>query len=123
MKRGGNYGWNVMEGFHCFPTTRSGCDTSGLELPVTEYTHADGCSVTGGPVYRGSRLPSLYGAYVYADFCSGKIWGLRYQGGRVIEHLELVDTPLAISSFGEDAQGEMYILSFDGRIYLMDLAE
>lgn len=123
VKRGGNYGWNVMEGFHCFPTTRSGCDTSGLELPVTEYTHADGCSVTGGPVYRGSRLPSLYGAYVYADFCSGKIWGLRYQGGRVIEHLELVDTPLAISSFGEDAQGEMYILSFDGRIYLMDLAE
>lgn len=68
-------------------------------------------------MYRGSRLPSLYGAHVYGDFCSGKIWALRYDGTQVTEHLELVDSGLPISSFGEDRAGEVYILSFDKKIY------
>jgi hypothetical protein len=73
--------------------------------------------VTGGYVYRGSRLPSLYGAYVYGDYCSGKIWALRFDGDRVTEHLEIVDSELRIASFGEDSSGELYVLSFDERIY------
>ncbi len=112
---GRNYGWNVMEGFECFRT--QDCDTSGLVLPIVEYSHDEGCSITGGYVYRGSRLPELVGAYVYGDFCSGRIWALRYDGERVTEDVLLVDTDLNISSFGMDEAGELYILSFDGGIY------
>ncbi|MBI4200810.1 MAG: PQQ-dependent sugar dehydrogenase [Chloroflexi bacterium] len=118
VRRGGNYGWNVMEGLHCFPPSVSSCDRRGLEMPVTEYSLTQGnCSVIGGYVYRGSRLPSLYGAYVYGDFCSGRIWGLRYDGQQVTSHGLLVDSPLQISSFGEDQAGELYILSYEGVIY------
>ena len=113
---GRNYGWNVMEGSSCFSPPR-GCNAEGLEPPIAEYGRGDGCSVTGGYVYRGSRLPSLYGAYVYGDFCSGKIWALRYDGSAVTEHLELVDSELRISSFGVGQSGELYILSFDEKIY------
>ena len=116
VRRGLNYGWNVMEGSECFEPSR-GCDRQGLEMPVAEYGRDGGCSVTGGYVYRGERLPSLYGAYLYGDFCSGKIWALRYDGGRVAEQLELVDSRLEISSFGEDQSGEILVLSFDGGIY------
>ena len=116
VRRGLNYGWNVMEGSSCFKPSH-GCDAQGLEMPIAEYGRDGGCSVTGGYVYRGKRLPSLYGAYVYGDFCSGKIWALRYEGGQVTEHLELVDSRLEISSFGEDESGEVFMLSFDGGIY------
>ncbi len=109
-----NYGWNIMEGDECF--SRS-CDTRGLEPPITVYGRDDGCSITGGYVYRGSRLPSLYGAYVYGDFCSGKIWALRYDGSRVTESIELADTRISISSFAEDTDGELYILDLEGEIY------
>ena len=89
-----------------------------LVANTTEYPNpGDGCSVTGGYVSRGSRLPSLYGAYVYGDFCSGRIWALRYDGAQITEQLELVNSALNIASFGEDADGELYILSFDGRVY------
>ena len=115
IKPGRNYGWNIMEGLHCYPLP--GCNQQGLELPITEYGREGGCSVTGGYVYRGSRLPSLYGAYVYGDFCSGKIWALRHDGAEVTEELLIVDSPLSISAFGEDLAGELYILSFDGGIY------
>ena len=116
IEPGLNYGWNTMEGAHCFRPP-SGCDREGLEMPVMEYGREGGCSVTGGYVYRGSRLPSLYGAYVYGDFCSGRIWALRHDGTQITEHLELVDSDLQISSFGEDRDGELYILSFDKKIY------
>ncbi len=120
IKAGLNYGWNVMEGFHCFPGRDLDCDQVGLALPLVEYDHSQGCSVTGGYVYRGSRLPSLYGSYVYGDFCSGKTWALSYDGVRVTEHIELAGTRLDISSFGEGPTGELYILDFDpsgGKIY------
>ena len=116
VRPGLNYGWNVMEGDECF-RPMEGCDRTGLEPPIAVYGRNGGCSVTGGYVYRGARLPSLYGAYVYGDFCSGRIWALSYEGGRVTEHVELVDSDLSISSFGEDAQGDLYILSFDEKIY------
>ena len=115
IRPGSNYGWNVMEGAHCF--SLADCDRSGLEMPFTEYGRDGGCSVIGGYVYRGSRVTALRGAYVYGDFCSGKIWALRYTGDEVTDHIQLVDSDLQISSFGEDRAGELYILSFDGTIY------
>ena len=121
---GRNYGWNVMEGLHCYPPSVSSCDQTGLESPIVEYPLTGGnCAVTGGYVYRGSRLPSLYGAYIYGDFCSGKIWALRYDGQRVTDQALLVDSTLRLSSFGEDQAGELYILSFDGKVYRLTTQE
>lgn len=114
--RGGNYGWNILEGAHCF-SPGAGCDPAGTRLPVIEYGADQGCSVIGGYVYRGARIPSLAGAYVYGDFCSGEIHGFRIDGGEVIEHKMLVDSGLMITSFGEDEEGEIYVLSQDGGIY------
>ncbi len=123
IERGGNYGWNIVEGLHCYPPSISECQGSGLEVPVVEYSHDEGCSVTGGYVYRGSRLEDLYGAYIYGDFCSGKIWALRFDGSEVTWHTLLIDSELNISSFGEDENGELYILSFDRYIYRLTRTE
>ena len=82
-----------------------------------EYGREGGCSVTGGYVYRGNRLPSLTGTYVFGDFCSGKIWGMRYDGTSVTYNLLLADTGLNITSFGQDLEGEIYILSRNDGIY------
>lgn len=117
IRPGANYGWNIMEGAHCYPSTIRTCDRRNLQLPIIEYTHDEGCSITGGYVYRGRRLPALEGAYVYADFCSGRIWALRYDGSKVTDHALLTDTPLTIPSFGLDENGEIFILAFDGNIY------
>ena len=118
VKRGLNYGWNVMEGFHCYPPSVSSCPQDGLEPPLVEYPLTSrNCAVTGGYVYRGSRVPSLQGAYLYGDFCSGRIWGLIYDGQEVSDNQLLLDSSLQISSFGEDEAGELYILSFDRKIY------
>ena len=114
VRAGLNYGWNIMEGDECYARS---CDERGLELPIAVYGRDDGCSITGGYVYRGSRFPSLHGAYVYGDFCSGKIWALRYDGSRVTESIQLADTKLRISSFAEGTDGELYILDLDGEIY------
>ena len=115
---GRNYGWNILEGFHCYPPSVPTCDQTGLELPILEYPLTGGnCSVVGGYVYRGSRLTALRGAYIYGDFCSGRVWGLRYEDQRVTDDALLVDALLWISSFAEDGTGDLYILSFDGRIY------
>ncbi len=118
IRRGLNYGWNIMEGGACHSPPQ-GCDASGLEPPVAEYGRDGGCSVTGGHVYRGHRVPALRGAYVYGDFCSGKVWALRHDGQAVAEHALLADTDLRISSFGVDEAGELYLLSFDGGIYML----
>jgi len=112
---GKNYGWNRMEGSECFRSRA--CSTKDLEPPIAEYGRSDGCSITGGYVYRGSRLPTLHGAYIYGDFCSGKIWALWLQNDHVIENRLLIDSDLTISSFGEDRNHELYILSFTGGIY------
>jgi glucose/arabinose dehydrogenase len=112
---GGNYGWNLMEGDHCY--LEANCDSTGLIPPVWEYDHSQGQSVTGGHVVHGSS--TLGGAYVYADFVSGRIWALRLDGqGRPANEL-LLDSGLNISSFGLDAAGGLYLCAFDGRIYLL----
>ncbi len=115
IEKGGNYGWDVMEGFHCFEP-RTNCDQTGLVMPVWEYPHSQGGSVTGGYVYRGPSAPSLAGRYVYADFVSGRIWALTYENGQA-ENEDLFDTNLNISSFGIDEDGELYVLAFDGNVY------
>jgi len=116
IDQGKNYGWNIMEGSKCFnPPT--GCDSTGLEMPVYEYLHPLGRSITGGYVYRGSELPRLEGAYIYADFISGLIWALWYQDGEVKANHKIADTNLRISSFGVDDDHELYFTAFDGRVY------
>ena len=92
-------------------------------MPVAEYGRDAGCSVTGGYVYRGNSLPSLAGAYVFGDFCSGKIWGLRYDGESVIEAMLLVDSGLMITSFAVDRAGNLYVLSRNSGIYQLVAAE
>jgi glucose/arabinose dehydrogenase len=115
--RGGNYGWNRREGAHCFKSRT--CSSEGLIDPVVEYGHNEGCSVTGGHVYRGRSLPALAGAYLYADYCSGKIWGLvPRSGGGYASPRTLLETAFRIASFGEDANGELYVLDHQGgRVY------
>ena len=110
VERGLNYGWNVMEGAHCFSSGLN-CDTAGLQLPVIEYDHSDGCSVTGGYVYRGQAIPSLVGSYLYGDFCSGRRWGMRYDGLTVTHNELLVDYDPSTTSFGKDRSRNRYILS------------
>lgn len=117
IERGGNYGWNVLEGSHCF-AAGDGCEREGMTPPVWEYPlSGEPCSVIGGYVYRGTRIPWLNGTYVYGDFCSGKVFGLRYEDGRVTGHEQLADTGLRIVSFAEDNDGELYLLSQKSGIY------
>ncbi len=123
IKNGGNYGWSIMEGFHCYnPST--GCNMTGLVLPIKEYQHVSGqCSIAGGYVYRGSRRPELVGRYIYGDYCTGRIWKLRLQGGVLVEDSVLLNTsPFgsnALSSFGVDQNNELYAckLTSPGAIY------
>ncbi len=113
---GDNYGWRIMEGMHCFNT--SNCSSAGLILPAVEYSHSLGCSVIGGYVYRGSDYPWLKGVYFYADYCSGRIWALEQDGPGSWVSAEILDTPHSISSFGEDENGELYVLDHvNGRVY------
>jgi glucose/arabinose dehydrogenase len=108
---GQNYGWHVMEGMHCF--NASTCDQTGLTLPIFEYTHSQGCSITGGYVYRGASLPALQGSYIYGDYCTGRIWALSPSGSAWSNTL-LLDTAYSISSFGEDEAGELYLTDLNG---------
>ncbi len=113
---GGNYGWSIVEGDLCFqPNT--GCDMSGFTPPRATYsTHdAGNCSVTGGYVYRGSALPELDGWYVYGDFCSGVVWAFdTAQPGAV--PVRLMESGRSISSFAEDAAGELYLVTFNNEV-------
>ncbi len=109
---GENYGWNRMEGLHCLQG--DSCDQSGFVLPVAEYDHTQGCSITGGFVYRGRRFPLLNGAYLYGDYCSGRIWGLSQDAGGTWRQSELLQTTLGISSFGQDEAGELYLADVNG---------
>lgn len=117
IENGRNYGWNIMEGFHCYNS--SSCDTTGLTLPVWEYDHSDsgGIAITGGFVYRGDSLPGIYGRYIYADYGSGRIWSLAYDGPGSVVNREVLDTSLNITAFGVDAAKELYFSAFDGHIY------
>jgi glucose/arabinose dehydrogenase len=124
---GGNYGWPVREGLHHFKPGPAG---ARYDDPVLVYPHrpeqqakaqfpehSTGLSVTGGYVYRGQKYPALRGVYVYGDYNLGTIWGLRYQDGKVVARSTLLEQPMNIVSFAEDATGELYVLCFDNKIF------
>jgi glucose/arabinose dehydrogenase len=109
-----NYGWKITEGKSCYEA--SSCDKTGLEVPVHDYSHAnDNVSITGGYVYRGTVSPKIFGKYIYADFGSGRIWSLSKSAGNFVNALEM-DTNQNISSFGEGADGELYVVGLGGTV-------
>jgi glucose/arabinose dehydrogenase len=114
---GENYGWNIMEGLHCYQSTS--CDQSGLTLPVVEYAlHVEGdCAVTGGYVYRGTSLPDWQGIYIYGDYCSGRVWGLFQNQTGEWENGLLFETGARITTFGQDESGEIYLVNHRGSVY------
>ncbi|KAB8059411.1 glucose dehydrogenase [Janthinobacterium sp. FT14W] len=115
---GNNYGWNIMEGAHCYNS--SSCSQAGLVLPAIEYGHdaAGGCSITGGYVYRGTALPELAGQYLYSDYCSGWLKSFSYGNGTASAVTDWGITNVGnILSFGQDAQNELYMLSGTGKVY------
>jgi glucose/arabinose dehydrogenase len=122
---GKNYGWRIMEGLHCF-SPFTGCDQEGLTLPVLEYGRDDGCSVTGGYVYRGSAIPGLNGRYLYGDYCSNRVWAFVWDGAQATSHVELTaaldpeERIQGLTSFGEDAAGELYVVSRAGSVFRID---
>jgi glucose/arabinose dehydrogenase len=114
--QGVNFGWNIMEGFACF-NPPSGCNSSGLTPPILDYSHdAGACSVTGGYIYRGTLNPAVNGSYFYADYCAGFVRSFQLQGGRPSSQntWPLLSPGGQITSFGEDARGELYILTQTG---------
>lgn len=115
--RGGeNYGWNRMEGRACFDS-RS-CDQAGLTLPALDYGHGEGCSVIGGYVYRGAAIPDLVGQYFFGDFCSGFVRSFRFDGAASEQREWPSLAPGgSITSFGQDASGELYILVESGEVF------
>ena len=117
--RGINYGWNVMEGSLCYPLVAA-CSTAGLTLPAVEYNHGSGgCSITGGYVYRGAAVPALQGTYFYADFCLGFVRSFRMVNGQVNNHADwtALNPGGNITSFGEDAAGELYVMTSGGGLF------
>ena len=138
-KGGGNFGWSILEGNHCYPEDNNKCDSQNTIKPLFEYPNdanylktivgitqskMHGCSVTGGYVYRGVNKPELYGRYFFGDYCTGKVWSLKNNNGTIdiIDHtLELLDgmnkKQFYLSSFGQDENGELYIIDYTGDIY------
>jgi glucose/arabinose dehydrogenase len=113
ITRGGNFGWNIMEGTHCFPPGAT-CVSTGLISPVTEYAHdaAGGTSVIGGFFYRGSALPGLVGAYVFGDLSSGNVWSLRQDIQGNWQRTLILTHTLTVSAFGRNALGELYVVDY-----------
>jgi glucose/arabinose dehydrogenase len=120
IEKGGNYGWKLMEGKHCYVAN---CNQTGLKLPIWEYPRGEGVSVTGGFVYRGSLLPSLEGEYIYGDWGSSKVWALDATNMNSPVNRVLVTATFNIASFGVDIDNELYICGFDGKIHRLEEVE
>ena len=141
-KMGGqNFGWNIMEGFHCYPEEIE-CNNTNLIEPIWEYPNnanyfktlagikqnkMDGCSITGGYVYRGNKIPEFYGRYIFGDYCTGKVWSFIYENGEtknIKNHtLEILNSmnknSFYLSSFGKTNEGELFIVDYNGGIYII----
>ena len=111
VERGANYGWSVYEGSHIFYANRK-LGPTPVSKPLLEHPHSEARSMTGGLVYYGTRFPELRGAYIYGDYSTGKIWGARVEGRKVVWHKELADTSLAIVAFEVDAEGNLLVLDY-----------
>jgi len=108
--RGGlNFGWNIMEGSACFPPVVAECATEGLQIPIAEYGRDYGCSITGGYVYRGRAFPALAGAYIFGDYCSGRVWTLELDAQGAWQMIQRADFDFLIPTFGEGGDGEIYL--------------
>jgi glucose/arabinose dehydrogenase len=119
-EKGDNLGWRRVEGYKCFNPSRH-CGKAGKEKPVLAYSHANGrCAITGGFVYRGSNIPALKGWYVFGDYCSGEIWATSATAGTHATKVLLADRSFNISSFGENASGELFVVALGGTIYRID---
>ncbi|HMS35036.1 MAG TPA: PQQ-dependent sugar dehydrogenase [Ignavibacteria bacterium] len=121
VEAGKNYGWRRKEGFVCYNPSVN-CDTSGFTPtdPLYAYSHSVGSSIAGGYVYRGSKMPGLYGKYIYADYTSGRIWALSWDGINPPANTELFDTPYGVVSFAEDTAKNLYFIHFvasAGKVY------
>jgi glucose/arabinose dehydrogenase len=121
VQRGANYGWSVVEGSHPFYPDRKAGPTP-ISKPIVEHPHSEMRSLTGGIVYHGTQLPELRGAYLYGDWSTGKIWGVRHEGGRVTWHRLLASTTLQITGFGADSKGELLIADHGGGFYRLEPA-
>ncbi|MFN4146225.1 MAG: PQQ-dependent sugar dehydrogenase [Runella sp.] len=121
LERGGNFGWRVVEGRECFNPANN-CNRTGFVEPVLDYGTSEGRSITGGYVYRGKKLPNLVGRYVYGDYVSGNIWALDYnETSRQATNTYLARLIGALSSFGEDESGELYLLNYQsGKIHTLE---
>jgi glucose/arabinose dehydrogenase len=108
-----DFGWRRWEGRHCYDTA-AGCVEDGVTMPVAEYSHADGCSVIGGVVYRGERIPALRGAYLFSDFCSGTLWAIDATPEDEQTPIVLASTGRSISSIGIDEDGEVWLTDLGG---------
>jgi glucose/arabinose dehydrogenase len=115
VQKGGNYGWNIMEGAHCF-NPPSGCNTSGLTLPIVEIPHPEGEAVIGGFVYHGTALAGRQGQYIFGDL-NGKIWSVQEGPPNTFTRTLLNDSRLSITSFGQDHDGELYVADFSGKVF------
>ena len=117
IEKGGNYGWNIAEGKHCYASAN--CNPYDFETPIFEYSHEQGESITGGYVYRGPSLPQLNGFYLCGDFSYRRIWALKYdtETRHLVSSRAILSCPSPISSFGEDEAGEVYAVGYDGKIY------
>ena len=111
-----NYGWDLREGKHRFESNQ----TQGLTDPIAEYDHGSGCSITGGFVVRSPSLPAFQGIYLFGDYCTGTVWGLRATSGRLWEMTRLFETDFRISSFGEGYQGQIYLIDHGGGILRLE---
>jgi glucose/arabinose dehydrogenase/mono/diheme cytochrome c family protein len=119
IKKGGNYGWSLTEGSHMFLASRK-AGPDPILPPTAEHSHSEARSITGGRVYRGTRLPELVGAYLYGDWSTGRVWGIKHDGTKEIWHRELVDTPFNITGFGTDHAGEMYVIDQVSGFYRLE---
>jgi len=121
IERGANYGWSLVEGGHPFLPNRKQGPTP-ISKPIVDHHHSEARSISGGLVYHGSKLPDLQGAYIYGDWSTGRIWGIRHEKGKVTWNQLLADTTLQITGFGTDSKGELLIVDYGGGLYRLETA-
>ncbi|MFQ3651459.1 MAG: PQQ-dependent sugar dehydrogenase, partial [Gemmataceae bacterium] len=121
-RRGANYGWSIREGTASFHPHRTKGPGDFVD-PLIEHPHSESRSLTGGLVYRGKRFPELVGTYLYGDYSTGRIWGLRHKDGKLTYRATLADTRLRVIGFGTDTAGEVYILCHGGQLHTLEKAE